>query len=590
MTIAIELVIPSTHLNPSTSVKGPCAMEDDQITQDTRSVDGDSGAPTELQILLQEYQSKDQHNQSLHRLVFQTAAIGFTLFIGLIAYMFPRTGMPEIVYWLLPLTYVIPYTLVLQLVYTMTFNSYYLRDIERSIAQNTGIPFFHYHQASTRALFSIRTGSLAYRTTYLLIFSVAIFLYTSLVYFSYTGLTSAVLTVPFQRLAAFMVMSSIIPIVMIWVSVVSHKDTRNLYERWIIRDDFESGSRGLLRLLLYALLPRPFDLIFKSTIFWGTFFLTTFALSVSTPTTLLGNAVLVYLCVDFLAKQTTYIWNDVLDFSRDSQHPHKQLRPLSRLGTRGFGKLLFLLRTGVVFGVSAAVGAMLGFWWLLLLVGAIFTWQVVYDRWGKSGEIRKLSVAALGYSERTIAAVLVVMAYVGSYDYILIALLIAWTVAFAFLFLSAYWWAEDDFLRRSNQPNKESWFLDKGQSVRLASNAMLFLIGSILAAVYSGEAASDMVPLLVMGSLVGITVMIVSHRAVNSKTRGLWLVAIALLSAGILTLAPRGSDWPVLAIATPTLLAVLYAHLSYEELTNMYVVRLLKGLLWKADRILFGEP
>lgn len=553
-----------------------------------------AGSPSvtsgELDTLLKEYERRDKQAQDSFGLMIRTAGLGATLFIGLLSYFSAsKTDVAEIVYWLLPLAFSVLFALIFQLAFITVFNGFYLRDLENEIARITGIPFFHFNYAMTRALASPRTGAIAYLATEALIALALTAIYLGIIIYSYLRLTSPAFDIPIERRVLYIALQSILFAVMIWIFIASQTSEKRLYSRWIRGADPPEAARfrvSAVRLLRYALVPRPFDLVNKGMVFFGVALFTAVALGAGPSRRLFGALLLVFLCVDLLAKQATYIWNDVLDFERDRQHPHKRRRPLPMIGSAAPGKALFLGRTLVAVAAALLLGWARGYWWVAPLVIVIFLWQAFYDRWGKAGEIRKLWVAAVGYAERAAGAALAVMATTGVYHARLLALMLLWTVLFAFVFLATYWWAEDDYLQRNGRIHRPTWFLRAGARVTTIANLLLIPVSALVVWWHAPD-AHDSLPTLA-GALLGAgALVLLIHRFVGPLARPLWTLAIALGLAFAWLYGPAHAALWLLGFGAPVLIAAIFGGATYEELNFLYLAAAAKGAAQRLDRVLF---
>ena len=425
----------------------------------------DNLVPSRLQALLQDYKAKESIEESGNRLIVQITGIGFALFGALVTYVFPKGGeYPQLLFWFLPLSVSVPYALCFQLIFKGIFTGYYLRDVENEIASYTKISFFHYHYASARAIYSPKTGLFSMHVLYFLIVFATAGLYAVLVGFGYSNLQSASYFHASEKVW-FLLLHGLVMLAMLVVLAIAFSSMKTLYERWKkgeLDKDVPDPTVGLKSLFIYFLFPRPLDLVFKEMVFWGVVLVAAFASHLSLGANLVWISIAVFVCVDVLAKQTTYIWNDIIDFDRDSSHPHKRLRPLPRLGTRHIGKVCFFMRLGVTFVASFAVAIAFALWWLPVLTTIIMAWQFVYDRWGKERPLRKLVICSVGYIETTLAGLLVVSPICCSYKPALFFLILLWVATSSAAFLSAYWKAEEEFLVKRGHPRETSWFMSTG--------------------------------------------------------------------------------------------------------------------------------
>jgi hypothetical protein len=320
------------------------------------------------------------------------------------------------------------------------------------------------------------------------------------------------------------------------------------------------------------------------------------------------NGILVLLCVEFLAKQATYIWNDVLDACRDGSHPWKKKRFLALLANSRIsspGKLLFGVRAGAAFCLSLILAVTLHMCWVTLLVLIVFGMQTGYHRCKRHSAGYRLFFGAVGYSERAVAGTLAVMSSTGRIDVQLLVLIGVLIVDFAVIFLAATWWAEDEFLRRENALQDEqgkhtskSWFLDHGEKVRYAANAILLPAALFVAARYFGNYDRYWVILLFASAAANVgailMVWVMRRRAdatgmVGTGTRWLCLSTLGVMVALAWLCSPRGLRGAWIVVAMPIVLTVGFERLRYEELVLMPIILTIQRVIRIVNREMFGS-
>jgi hypothetical protein len=291
-----------------------------------------------LSILYEEYRARDEYRRDLFRMIYQVAGFAIILFSGIATLVFSKDLfsnnseilLPELVSWIIPLTFVIPYAMVIQSCWLLMFNDFYVRDIERAISKITQIDIFHYQDINTRALYSTRTGSRNFLLTQALIFGAAAGIYLAMVGLSYLNL--AKIGTPPERIIMFAVAQGLIIIVILWAVVASFFKPHSLYNSWKTKvlsgKLFSIPKDSTLLMMRYAIIPRIFDLVFKSTVFLAAFAFLCFYYRVSAFSSVIVPVLVTLICIELLAKQTTFIWNDIRDIEDDAKHQHKKKRPL----------------------------------------------------------------------------------------------------------------------------------------------------------------------------------------------------------------------------------------------------------------------
>jgi 4-hydroxybenzoate polyprenyltransferase len=588
--------------------------------------DDEANRPHPLRVLIDEYHRALNTNDRQYELIIRVASIGFTATAAGASFVAGRlSDLPELTFWVLPSLVVLLYAMIIQFVYRNIIFSYHIRDLEQRIQEESKLERLRIEAVTTRALTSLRTGFPPFLATYLLILIFGIAFYVTVVYLCYFGMQQPQRAIPRQREITFLVLYCTLAAILLWIVVHSTVGSRHLYEKWIDRPEIEESEASYRRLLLrYAVIPRVFDLVLKSAITASSFVVTVIITGTHLSSDLVVSAVLVVVCIEFLAKQATYVWNDVLDLEADRTHPHKRTRPLVRLGPKGLrvGKLFAVLRAGAALGLALVLWLARGLWWVPILVVLVFLWQYLYDRWGKRGDVRRLWIAAIGYLERAAAGALTVMTVSGEYDVRLLVLICAWTLAFGLVLLASYWRAEHLYLSRDL-----SWFCrpDQGPRVQHIANSLLFPLDLLVVYYYSSDASRSTAALL-LGSIAGVGMMFglttaLSHTPrqdiqkfwgkskylvklrmppvpdvvsqgkstpASAKSRWLILGALAVASVCVWFLVPSVSRWVLLALVVPLGITVLYERLSYEEIAMIDVGKLLAAVVGGVNQLLFG--
>jgi len=510
---------------------------------------------------------------------------------------------------------------VFQALYRMVFNGYYVRRLEKEIQARTHLPFLNHEEAGARALFSLRGGSSSFLMTYALLSFVGAFLYCAIVGFCFTRLDRNPLNLPMadielSRQALFLLVQGSLLLAMAHTLLGVFKGFGQRIDPWL-EPDFArpvvTQRIGGLTTVRYAMLPRTFDVFFKSSITLAAFLLTTYAFHVSPSKHWVTSFLLTWLCVDFLAKQSTYIWNDVVDYDRDAKHPHKPRFRLHTFATRSARKRMFGARTLATVAVAILAAAETGYWWLPALVAAIYSWQIVYhltktDQLSNSWQAAlKLAVCSGGYSERSVAGGCAALSVAASQnlakDVAFLSALAIFAVTFAVVFMSAYWLAEDTFLKRayalqdlkqsrgidcgSTPPLKEpnDFFINHGARIEYLANFAMVPAAFVLSAVVTPEWWRAW-PLAFIGLAVVVGTRWLVARATALRGPLIFIVVVTVVPA--MRALPQ---WRValVAVGISVVVGILYESLTYEEIALVDLKRGLLGLLVAADRLIFGS-
>lgn len=498
------------------------------------SGDGNDQSTTtlKLNLLYSEYQRVSEQFSRQFEYVLRVAGIAFSAAAALLfVIVYNWEDLPglkgEWAFWVAPLALALFYAIVIDLFYQMVVAGYYIRRLEDEIAEISGIPFFHFNNATIRGVVSFRGGHPPRLANYSLLLLFGVGIYVAAVGVSFLGLRSS--DVSGWRQITYLATQILLGGTLAYSAIGLTAGLKEKFDRWITVDDrtyrqgwgSKKASPFTWSLFGYALLPRRLDFVLKMPITVGVALMTAWFMRIGLDWHMALMLLYVVICVEFLAKQATYIWNEVLDLPADRAHVYKKdRRLLARLGPAGssLGKLLFLIRTFAALAMSVGLAHEYGLWWLPYLVGFIFVFQFVYDRWAKRGPVRRLTVASVGYAERSLAGALTIMTVAGQFDLLLLVLLSAWVVALQFSTLAHMWWAEFSHLWAENKGhippmdgNAETahpgplnhgireaalkiWFIARGTQVELWANVVLVFLGVLLAYIYGpgdGDRPSD---------------------------------------------------------------------------------------------------
>ena len=325
--------------------------------------------------------------------------------------------------------------------------------------------------------------------------------------------------------------------------------------------------------IVYFLLPRPFDFIFKGTIFWGIYGITIAILRFSNNLQLFFIALALFFVHDFLIKQATYIWNDIRDINSDLVHPHKNRRYIPKYSAIKQGKIFYFIRIilGVIFTIVIYIKYEI--WWFPVIILGTLILQYLYDTWAKKRDSKRLIIAAVGYSERVIPAVLVIMWYKNYYDVILLILLTGWVISFAFVFLAAYWWAEKVFELRTNFAPKKSWFIENGQRVRKISSLVMFIFGAIITVIYSQLGNYLLFTNIFILFICNMLLLIYIKKPFDFKIRTCALVILAIISILLWIFGSTFIKWFIFVGIIPLYFNIMYSYISYEDINMISMTK-----------------
>lgn len=570
------------------------------------------GADEQLEVLVTEYHQRINAVQREFDTMLRVAGIAYTTAVA-VATVVSTTllELPKVAYWLAPFTFALLYAIVIQSFHRIVFTSYYLRDIEELISTKANINFFHFENAQARGLFSAKTGKISILATYALIFSVAATLYFALIFFCYSQLQS--LHSPEYQLITYLAVNVGLGLTMSLSIGPVLGGLKSSYSKWIRESSLSEPTSDIrnayLHFVFYGIIPRPLDFVLKSINMIIPAVLTLAFSGAPSSNQLLITLVLIFLCIELLAKQATYIWNDILDVVGDQIHPYKSTRGLARIGrARGLrpAKLLFLGRTAAALGLSAILWRTMEIWWLWLLVIVILLWQLIYDRWAKpAGGLRRLLVCAAGYSQRWLAGSLGVMSATNYYDLTLLSMLVCWGIGFAVVFLAAYWWAEADLLLRFTASSRKlgisdslyrSWFLSRAHSYQRWSCFGLFLLSGALAGYYLEFDFWGYMAILNAELWIGLAAIAFIHdmlhlrKPVELRARLRMAVAVLVILFAIIawSLEPTSGVY-ILAFVAPLLVLIFYDYNPYEDLMMVGLGARLLQVPAGINHFLFGK-
>ena len=420
-----------------------------------RSTSNDSGEENiRTAVLLQEHHRAVGVLDRLFDYILRVAAIGFSAAGALLILVASNKDMRfgEWVFWAAPVSLALLYALIIYLVYQITFLTYYVRDVENDIAENISVSYFHFQTASARGLSNFRTGLPQMQGLLALFVVFAVGLYITLagtcLYQIY------VRSVPLWRETVFVSVQLAFVFTLLWSAIGATSSLQQRYDLWkgLSRKEYEKGivlSRNLVptpafwSYISYAVLPRKLDFVIKPLITIGS----GIAVVLLMPSVLNQEAVttllLATVCLEFFAKQATYIWNDLLDMPSDQNHfRKKEIRFLLRANARTFGKTLFLVRTTLALAMAIVLWVSWQLWWMPLVIVVVYFWQLIYERWGKRSPVPRLTMVSLGYGTRTVTGSLAVMSVVDHYDVILIVVITAWFAVLQGMIIANIWASE----------------------------------------------------------------------------------------------------------------------------------------------------
>ncbi len=481
---------------------------------------GDTQRDLRYDALMREYaRSNDVVDLQLDR-TLRIGAIGFAAAGALLILVTEgRLVIGEWALWLGPILLTFFCNSMIFFGYRGAFYVYYARDLEDDIADITGIPYFHIENAYDRGVASFRSGYLPALVSQVMLVVFIAGMYLTVLVIGATQMLRDP-NVPAWRGWLYISLQLTLALTLLWSAIGVWAALRKRYDDWrfVAARDSKVGiseSRGphILEIVAYALLPRAFEFFNKGFITLAALVVTALILDVGSWGEVLTLGLLVVFCIDFLAKQSTYIWNDILDVQADRAHSYKSKRLLSRLNSPGFGKALFLSRAAMAMGVAVFVGFHFNMWWLPAIILFIFAWQFVYDRYGKRDPRSRLIVTAIGYGERGAAGSLTALYVADSVDLLLVTLISTWVVAYNCMMLAAYWRAErahqlSEVHGRDADPGK-IWFLSRPASLAEgAANVMLLPVGLVLAYIYTNvprEKLPELANLVRMGGQFGLS-------------------------------------------------------------------------------------
>jgi tellurite resistance protein TehA-like permease len=134
------------------------------------------------ETLLKEYQHYRNAVDRRFDLILRTASVGFTTAGGLI-YLISSNNvlLRDWSIGLAPMLLVLFYSMIILFIYEIIYMYFYIADLEKSVSEESRIPFLHFEHNIARGLSSFRTGSVSYLFSYLMIVLFAVVLYAVLV-------------------------------------------------------------------------------------------------------------------------------------------------------------------------------------------------------------------------------------------------------------------------------------------------------------------------------------------------------------------------------------------------------------------------
>ncbi|MDD5191020.1 MAG: hypothetical protein PHE50_08265 [Dehalococcoidales bacterium] len=451
---------------------------------------------------------------------------------------------------------------------------------------------FNYENAQAKGLWSHRTGLKSFQVLLLLIFLSAATIHFCLVWIGYSGLKMITPLVPIGRITLFFIFETILFSGMVYCIIKLQTSGRKQYEYWIKRHSevvTESPIVILFRYMRYSLLPRPLDFVIKGSLFVVAFVFTIVVLNVPIKTVHVIPIIGVFLCFELFAKQTTYVWNDIRDIESDSQHPHKKLRHLAKYKAETFGKGLFIFRTILTLFITICLYFTYRIWWLLFLVVFTYIGQYIYDYWAKKKQIRQLILTALRYGERAALGVLVVMWTAAHYDFTLLFLVVSWTIVFAFVFLSAYWRANSQFLQKFKIVKTDDWFIRYNRKIQIVANLTLFPIGIVIAIIYSNSFVQQNLINGVIGLILGMGLVILFSKIDNIQKIRLYLSSSIIAGFIIIwVLIPVHFEVLLITLIAPVFIGALFMDITYEEIKMINVKGNIIKCIKTINRLLFS--
>ena len=476
-----------------------------EITELGSEMSGDDGSDSEYDadrdVLLQEYHRAVGVLDRQFEHILRVAGIGFSA-AGALLFLITSNNLKigEWAFWAAPLALTLLYTVIIYLLYQITFATYYVRELEDNVAEKFGIEYFHFQTASAKGLSNFRTGLPQMRAVFVLLLLFVAGVYAGVVAACLVGLHAK--HAPVWREVSFVALQVILGGTLLWSATGTTKSLKDRYAKWskLNREKATEESERMVSaasirsLVGYALLPRKQDFIIKPILTLGSALVTVLFLGVSISGEILASVLLVTVCLEFLAKQATYIWNDLLDMDSDRDHPRKKnTRILLKANARAFGKVLFLIRSAIAFTMAGVLAHSLHLWWLPVLIFLVFVWHYIYERWAKVGvhPYRRLIMVSLGYWERAMAGSLAVMTVEGHYDALIVAGITFWIALMQCGAMANLWMNENRYLAETKSDGIEGGggrtlpeFGKHGEQMQTWSSVALILTGGLLAVLY----------------------------------------------------------------------------------------------------------
>ena len=549
-----------------------------------------------LDVLVTEHQRVSTYSDGLLSMIVQIIGIAYAAIAGLAVIVSTSDiSLSAPVYWLLPFVTVLVFAMILLLLARIIFASYYLRDLESRIQKMTDIGSYQFEYAAVRGLHSIRTGNRSHHASYVLLFASAAALHIVLLYFCWDQLRRH--DPPPWQLSAFIGLQSAMALSLIILLVGTLFTIRSSYYRWMPPLDLAANDgidwRKGLSLIWYVLIPAKFALIWKGLITLSLFVATALILNFDIRSTQVWCVfLLAFVAVELGAKQTSYLWNDIIDFYDDRTHPRKSRHKLCMYGTRDQGKVAFFLRSSFTWLVTATAAYLQPElrWWLIALIFVIFALQLVYDQFAKRTDWSRLIFASLVYAERAFAGAAVVLSLSSWRDWPFAVLACTWTVAYALLFLSSFWHAEFVELKISS-----AWMVGYAVRLQILGASTMVAIGVAISRLYSDQKlfSSNEASLVLLVTGIGLVLITYSiyvrfNVSRRPRVRQITLLALILMGVGTYLVDPLHFGYLLLVTVIPATLFASQFRLTYQDYVYMQyevLADILQRLYWSVNYI-----
>lgn len=367
-------------------------------------------------------------------------------------------------------------------------------------------------------------------------FIVAAVLYISVVYIGYVNVHS---DLPEMWTRIYLALYSLCSAVMLWMLVSILRGFRAQYNSAIGVDYFHRDEKKerakrykrkfWIEMIWYFILPRRFDWFFKSFVSLSTFYFACLVLHVSlSDANILIRWIIAYIGVELLSKQNTYIWNEIRGRVEDANSSTKRNRIFAKvLGdpasigccysadrVAAIGIFLFWVRFWISLLFGLIVWMSYNFALPLIFIIVVYIVQFFYEMIGKNiGHMYKICIASIGYLERSTYGLLIAYSFSRKTSvniWVIVSLFSAWTVIFAFLFLAAYWRAEE--IENNDQNIRRRWFIHNYKYFGTNSSAAMFTISSAIASLYLKLSLVQSMIFVAIHSIVGIAYLVIDRR------------------------------------------------------------------------------